>query len=300
MTNRRQFLQASGAAVLAGAIPVNAGAAELLPTRPIPGTDEALAIVGLGNSQAFRDGDTATARQLLEIFTSHGGGYVDVGGPSAEFVGRLGREMAATQQLFLGNYIDPGESANLPDRAIALADAQGKDALDLVHTRNLAGYQSQYDDYRGMKDDGLVRYIGIARIGADGFDTIARLIEGSLVDFIQVNYSMLEPEAGERLLPLARDEGIGVAISRPFINGRYFDIVRGHELPAWAAEFDCESWAQFSLKFILAHPAVNCVLTETANPRHALDNLGAGYGRLPDEAMRRRMRAHLLSLARSG
>lgn len=300
MTNRRRFLQASGAAVLAGAIPVNAGAAELLPTRLIPGTDEALAIIGLGNSAAFRSGDRATAGRLLEIFTSHGGHYVDVGGPSAEFVGRLGREMAATQQLFLGNYVDPAETAAIRRRAVALADAQGKDALDLVHTRDLAGYRSQHGAYRGLKDDGLVRYIGIARTGADGFETIARHIEGGLVDFVQVNYSMLEPEAGERLLPLARDAGIGVAISRPFINGRYFEIVRGHELPAWASEFDCNSWAQFSLKFILAHPAVNCVLTETANPRHALDNLGAGYGRLPDEAMRRRMQAHLLSLARSG
>ena len=99
----------------------------------------------------------------------------------------------------------------------------------------------------------------------------------------------MEPEAGERLLPLAIHRGVAVAISRPFINGRYFEIVQGRELPNWAAEFDCASWAQFSLKYILAHPAVNCVLTETANPEHLVDNLNAGYGRLPDEAMRERM-----------
>ena len=297
MTNRRQFLQASAAAVLAGTLTGRAAAAEPLPTRPIPGTDESLAIIGLGNSAAFRSGDRATALRLLDVFVSHGGRYVDVGGSSAEFVGRLGREMAATRQLFLGNYVDPAGAGAMRDRAVALSDAQGKNALDLVHTRDLAGFGSQRDVYRGMKDDGLVRYVGVARTGADGFDTIARLIEGGAVDFIQVNYSMLEPDAGERLLPLAGDAGVGVAISRPFINGRYFDIVRGHELPDWAAEFDCASWAQFSLKFILAHPAVNCVLTETANPRHALDNLGAGYGRLPDAAMRRRMSEHLLGLA---
>jgi aryl-alcohol dehydrogenase-like predicted oxidoreductase len=117
------------------------------------------------------------------------------------------------------------------------------------------------------------------------------LMEAGSVDFVQVNYSMLEPEAGERVLPTAQDKGVSVLINRPFINGEFFSIVRGHELPEWAAEFDCESWAQFSLKFILSHPAVNCVLTETANPKHAVDNLGAGVGRLPDRETRQKMLA---------
>jgi aryl-alcohol dehydrogenase-like predicted oxidoreductase len=107
---------------------------------------------------------------------------------------------------------------------------------------------------------------------------------------------MLEPEAGDHLLPLAMEHGVGVAISRPFINGEYFSIVKGHALPEWATEFDCDSWAKFSLKYILANSAVTCVLTETANPRHAIDNLGAGYGRLPDASMRLRMLEHVRSL----
>ena len=85
------------------------------------------------------------------------------------------------------------------------------------------------------------------------------------------------------------DKGVAVTINRPFINGEYFSIVRGKALPDWAADFDCYSWAQFSLKFILAHPAVNCVLTETSNPDHAAENLGAGFGRLPDEVTQQRM-----------
>ena len=117
------------------------------------------------------------------------------------------------------------------------------------------------------------------------------------LDVLQVNYSMLEPEAAERVLPTALDQGVAVMINRPFINGRYFAVVRGKELPEWASEFDCESWAQFSLKYILSHPAVSCVLTETENPRHAVDNLRAGLGGLPDEKTRKRMREHLLSLA---
>ena len=91
------------------------------------------------------------------------------------------------------------------------------------------------------------------------------------------------------MLPLAADNGVAVNISRPFINGRYFGMVKGMELPAWAADFDCESWAQSSLKYIIAHPAVTCVLTETANPKHAIDNLGAGYGGLPDAVTQEKM-----------
>ena len=122
------------------------------------------------------------------------------------------------------------------------------------------------------------------------------LMKTGTLDVLQVNYSMLEPEAAERVLPTALDQGVAVTINRPFINGRYFSVVSGKTLPEWASEFDCESWAQFSLKYILSHPAVSCVLTETENPKHAIDNLRAGLGRLPDEKMRQRMREHLLSL----
>ena len=117
------------------------------------------------------------------------------------------------------------------------------------------------------------------------------------VDILQVNYSLLETEAEERILPMAQDLGVAVTINRPFINGRFFDVVHGKALPPWAADFDCESWAQFSLKFILSHPAVTCVLTETANPKHAVDNLSAGLGRLPDAGEGKRMQAYFKEIA---
>jgi aryl-alcohol dehydrogenase-like predicted oxidoreductase len=293
MASRRDFLQYTGAAVLASAQPF-AWAEQTLSTRPIPGTDDHLAIIGLGNSQAFRNGDRETARQLLEIFLSRGGNYVDAGGPSGFLVGELGQAMSKTDQLFLGNYIRPGSEYRADARALAVA--QGKEMLDLVHTRDLQGFRANHDDFRALREEGLTRFIGVARIGPEAIESMTSLIDDGLVDFIQVNYSMLEPEAGERLLPMAQENGIGVAISRPFINGDYFSVVRGKELPEWAAEFDCDSWAQFSLKFILSNPAVNCVLTETANPKHAIDNLGAGVGRLPDAAMRKRMLEHMRSL----
>lgn len=297
MNNRREFLKLAGGATLAASHPGWVWAQQTLPTRPIPGTDEQLAIVGLGNSNAFRNADRATTEHLLDIYLSRGGNYVDVGGSSAYFVGEVGQAMNKTGQLFLGNYIDPGDASEMRSQAKALAQAQGKPMLDLVHTMDVNGYRANPDAYRALREEGLTRFIGVAKIGAEYHPAMAELVEDGLVDFIQVNYSMLEPQAEERLLPLAMDRGVGVAISRPFLNGSYFSVVSGHELPEWSAEFDCESWAQFSLKYILANPAVNCALTETANPAHATDNIGAGFGRLPDDAMRRRMRDHLLSLA---
>ena len=292
MTNRREFLSFSGAAALAASLPVSslAGQKEKIPARLIPGTNETLPVIGLGNSQSFRNEDLSAAAKLIDVFLEHGGGFVDAGGVSAMVVGRIAQDRHASDKLFIGNYLDPKDGEAMHSEAISVAESQGKAALDLVHTRDLAEYRSRHDQYRQMKDDGLVRYIGVARTGADGFDAIGKLVEDGLVDFIQINYSLVEPQAADRLLPLAADHGVAVSISRPFINGRYFGMVSDVELPGWVADFDCESWAQFSLKFIIAHPAVNCVLTETANPRHAVDNLGAGYGRLPDAATRQKMR----------
>lgn len=298
MTSRRDFIRYSAVTALAAAAPVRALAAHHkgLAARRIPGSDESLPIVGLGNSGVFREADLTAARSLLEIFLGRGGRYVDAGGASRGNVGHIARDLGASDDVFIGNYLDPKNTQAMRDEAGAVAKSQGKAALDLIQTRDPDAYRKHIDDYRRLQDDGLARYIGVARSGRQSFDAIMQLIEDGLVDFVQVNYSIMEPDAEDRLLPLAMDKGVAVCINRPFINGNYFGIIRGRELPDWAAEFDCESWAQFSLKFILAHPAVNCVLTETSNPKHAIDNLGAGFGRLPDAATRQRMRTVIQDL----
>ncbi len=289
MTNRREFLGYSGAAAFAAAMPVLAADKDKIPARLIPGTDESLPVIGLGNSASFREADLTAAADLLDIFLQHGGGYVDVGGVSRMSVGSIAKSRDASDKFFFGNYLEPKSGAAIRSEVSTVAEGQGKSALDLVQTRNLDGYRKNHDLYRELQDEGLVRYVGIARSGSQSFAAIERLIKDGLVDFIQVNYSLAEPQAAERLLPFAADNGVAVNINRPFINGRYFGLVSGQQLPAWAAEFDCESWAQFSLKFIAANPAVNSVLTETANPKHAIDNLGAGYGGLPDKSTQNKM-----------
>ena len=297
MTDRREFLTGTGALALAATMPVFADERPSLPTRPIPGSDEQMAIVGLGNSNAFRQGDIATSEKLLDIFLWHGGTYVDVSGSSRETVGRIIHDRGAQGSTILGNYLDAEDPAGMRAEIAGLQGIQGAGPLDLALSRDPDDLVRRADEFRALKTEGLVRHVGIARHNERYYPAMMQLMNDGIVDFVQVNYSMLEPEAADTILPLAQDKGIAVLINRPFINGEYFGLVSGQALPEWAAEFDCNSWAQFSLKYILAHPAVNCVLTETANPKHVLDNLGAGYGRLPDEATRKRMRQLIVDLA---
>ena len=293
MTNRREFVRLTGAVATALSVPVPLSAQAVedtrIATRPIPGTDEHLPVVGLGNAEAFRSGNLELSRELLDIFMQKGGAYIDTSASGRGTIGTIMHERDAHDELFLGTYLNETGDGAMRAEIKAVQAGQGGGTLDLVLTRDVSEFTAANTTYVRLKDDGLTRYIGVARSGKRHFDAIMKLMSVGRVDFVQVNYSMIEPEAAERLLPMAKDQGVAVVINRPFINGEYFSLVRGKVLPDWAAEFDCHSWAQFSLKFILAHPAVNCVLTETSNPDHAIDNLGAGIGRLPDAPTLQRM-----------
>ena len=290
MTDRRQFLQESGAAALMTLLPESLLAGDRqLPTRQIPGTDERLAVVGLGNSRAFKGGDSEVSQRLLSTFFGHGGGYVDCGGEGAYLVASIAGTLGHKHSAFLGSYFSGEFRAQSEAAANRLRAIKGGRPLDLMHTYPEDGVPN-WDVFRGWKEAGLTRYIGLARHNVRYYDAMMRVMQTGTMDFVQVNLSPLESEAENRILPMAMDRGVAVTINRPFINGRYFSIVKGRPLPAWAVEFDCTSWAQFSIKYILSHPAVTCVLTETANPNHLLDNLGGGFGRLPDQKTRIRMR----------
>ncbi len=299
MTTRRNFLANLGVfaslMTVPAAWPTRALAQEKLPRRSIPGTNDSLPVIGLGNSNAFRRGDVPASTALIGLFHEHGGAYIDCMGSSRFIVSEAASKLNIANELFLGTYFMNDEEELMRENIQRLLDITGKEQLDLVQAYPEFA-ASNWQMFRKWKDEGLTRYIGIARHRSSYYETMLKLMETGTVDFLQVNYSPLETEADQQILPTAMDKGVAVNINRPFINGEYFSRVRGHELPDWAADFDCGSWAQFSLKFILAHPAVNCVLTETANPDHALDNIGAGFGRLPDEDTRQRIVEHLQSL----
>ncbi len=291
--NRREFIRDAGAVGAALSLPniIAAQAVETarMPTRPIPSSGELLPIIGLGNSQSFRDGDYENSRKLLDILIGNGGSFVDSWSSIQEILGRYMHEHDAKSKLFLANNVG-ATSAQDSDAAIRYAkEAQGKAVLDLLQLPNPGDFDKQWRLTRDAKEEGHARYIGIAISRSSYYDLVDSVINSGTADFVQLNYSMLEPKSGSRLLPLAREKGVAVVVNRPFINGQYFSLVKDRTLPSWAAEFDCGSWAQFSLKYILANPAVNCVLTETSKTKHAIDNLSAGFGRLPDEKTRVRM-----------
>jgi diketogulonate reductase-like aldo/keto reductase len=273
----------------------NAASPRQLPKRTIPGSGEALPIIGLGNSNAFRQGDLPASTALISLFHERGGAYVDCSGASRFVVAEVADRLGIGGDLFLGAYFMDADEGIMRANIQRLLQLTGKTQLDLVQAYPEFAVPN-WAKFRQWKDEGLTRHIGIARHQSSYYDAMVDLAETGTLDILQVNYSPLETEADRRVLPAAIDNGVAVTINRPFINGAYFDRVRGHDLPGWAAEFDCGSWAQFSLKFILSHPAVTCVLTETANPRHAADNIGAGFGRLPDERTRQRIVDHLQNL----
>ena len=163
--------------------------------------------------------------------------------------------------------------------------------LDLMQIHNLLDWRTHLRTLREWKAAGRVRYVGVTHYTSSAYDELERVLRGEPLDFVQVNYSLGEREAERRILPLARDRGVAVLANRPFSEGGLFQRVRGRALPEWAAALDCESWAQFFLKWILAHPAVTCVIPATSRPQHLVDNMKAGTGSLPDAATRERMAA---------
>jgi diketogulonate reductase-like aldo/keto reductase len=165
--------------------------------------------------------------------------------------------------------------------------------LDLMQVHNLVDAETHLQTLREWKSAGRVRHVGITHYHAGAHAGVERFLAREQLDFLQINYSLAERDAERRLLPLAQQRGVAVMINRPFAEGELFRRVRGHAVPSWASEFDCTTWAQFFLKFIISHPAVTVVIPATSNPDHLRDNMLAGRGRLPDEPTRRRMIEHL-------
>jgi diketogulonate reductase-like aldo/keto reductase len=168
--------------------------------------------------------------------------------------------------------------------------------LDLMQIHNLLDWHTHLATLRDWKKEGRIRYIGVTHYTSSAYGELERVLKSETLDFVQVNYSLGEREAEQRILPLARERGIAVLVNRPFSEGGLFQRVRGQPLPAWAAEVGCESWAQIFLKWIIAHPAVTCVIPATSRPEHLVDNMKAGSGTFPDAAGRDRIASAVAAL----
>jgi diketogulonate reductase-like aldo/keto reductase len=276
-----------------------------LATRPIPHGADALPAIGLGTWQTFDVGDDAGARaplrEVLDAFLSAGARIIDSSPMYGRAEGVVGDLLAARAAGGPRPATSPFLATKVWTSGRAAGEAQMRrsmklmrtERLDLLQVHNLVDWRTHLDTLRAWKKQGLVRYIGVTHYQLGAFAELERIVAKEGVDFVQLPYSMVTRQAEARLLPAAAAAGVAVLVMRPFEEGELFARVRGRPLPPWAADFDCASWAQFFLKFILAHPAVTCPIPATANPRHLTDNLDAARGRLPDEPTRQKMIALL-------
>jgi diketogulonate reductase-like aldo/keto reductase len=294
---RRAFLKAAAAIGAGTWIPALAQAKHL--KRTIPSSGEQIAAIGLGTWQAFdvaRDpGAKSQAREALKLFAQMGGEMIDSSpmyGSSESVAGELCAELGLHRRLFVATKVwtrGRAEGIAQMNDSMRKLRTELKGALDLMQVHNLLDAATHLATLREWKKEGRVRYIGITHYHAGAHADLEAALDKGGIDFIQVNYSLAEPEAGRRLLDAARGAGAAVIVNRPFAEGALFSRVAGRAVPAFAADIGCRSWAQLFLKWIVSHPAVTCVIPGTRDPRHVADNLGALSGPLPDAALRKRI-----------
>jgi len=303
-TNRRDLLRFAATAGLSRIVPDAVGAAaSTLLRRTIPVSGELLPAVGIGTWRTFDVSASATdrapLRNVLDRLVALGGSMVDSSpmyGEAERVVGDLAAALGNRERMFLATKVwTRGRAAGIAQMEQSFRLLRTP-RIDLMQVHNLLDLETHVGTLRERKDSGRIRYLGITHYQASAFPQLEQLIHSHRFDFVQFNFSMAERDAEARLLPLCAEQGTAVIVNRPFAHAGLFGKVRGKPLPVWTAEFDCTSWAQFFLKWILAHPAVTCVIPGTARVDHLKDNIRAGAGRLPDTRTRRRMLEHLHSL----
>ncbi|HEX2200290.1 MAG TPA: aldo/keto reductase [Burkholderiales bacterium] len=287
---RRSLLLAAAAA----AAPAWGQAAPLL-RKKIPSSGEPIPVIGLGTARRY-ERPAPGLRGTLQRFGALGGSVIDtapVYGDAESVVGGLVHELGMRERLFLATKVSTtGREAGV--RQIEQSFRQLRTAtIDLIAVHNLRDTQVHLATLRELKKQGRIRYVGITTSSDRQYADFEQTMRREPLDFIQVDYALDNRGAGERILPLAAERGMAVMVNLPFGRGRLFEAVRGKALPAWAAEFDCASWPQFFLKYIVSHTAVTCAVPGMARPEYAEDNLGAARGRLADAAMRRRMESFI-------
>ena len=294
---RRRALAALAGAAAAALSPHrgNAATGAAIHTRAIPSTGERVPVIGLGTWITFDVGDSVASRAALlpvmRDFFAAGGRLIDSSpmyGSAEEVVGDLAQQLrrpamfSATKIWTFGRWAGTQQV----ERSLKL---WGVERLDLVQVHNMLDWRTHLPTLAGLRREGRIRYLGITTSHGRRHDELERAMREVAFDVVQFTYSLADRDAEARLLPLARDRGAAVIANRPFDGGDLFSRVRGRALPRWAADIDCDNWAQVFLKFIVSHPAVTCAIPATSQAAHLRENVGALAGRLPDEALRRRI-----------
>ena len=305
-TTRRELiassLAAAGAATLASSPALAAFEEGGIPHRAIPSTGEMLPVIGLGSSkvvEGIAQNGTEPLLNVLRALVAHGGKLVDTWPRNAENDAGFGRVAAMPEfsgKLFVTTKVDQvGKEVGVRQFRDALRNYQ-RDVIDLVQIFSLTDLDTHWPSLKEWKAEGAARYIGVTVSQDARHADLEAFLRRERPDFVQMNYSITERAVEERLLPFAADRGAAVVINRPFMNGAYFDRLEGKALPEWARDFGCETWAQFSLKYILANESLTSVLTETSDPKHMEENLLTATGPLPNKRERRRMREFIATV----
>lgn len=311
MTTRRDSMMAliaaaaacgTGAAARSSFGQAPTGAQPALLTRAVPSSGERLPIVGLGSSATFaqvaRGEDRAALGEVLARMVALGATVFDTApqyGASEAVAGDLAAQQGLSTRIFWATKVNVarGDAAADPAAARAQIDTSferlRKRPLDLVQVHNLGDVPTQLAILRELKAAGAIRYLGVTTTFDRQYPALERILRSETLDFIGVDYAVDDREMERTILPLAADRGVGVLAYQPFGRTRLWRRVAGRAVPAWAAEFDAGSWAQFFIKYVASHPAVTVVTPATSKVSNLVDNLGGGIGRLPDAAMRKRM-----------
>ncbi|GAB4243987.1 MAG: aldo/keto reductase [Ekhidna sp.] len=271
--------------------------------REIPASGEEIGAIGLGTWQTFDVGTNAGSRaplkEVLSILAESGGSLIDSSpmyGSSERVVGDLAAETGRQDDFFYATKVwTTGESRGVQQMQSSFQKMRRKQ-MDLMQIHNLQDWKTHLKTLYQWKEEGKVRYIGITHYVDAAHHRLEQIIKTHSIDFVQVNYSMAESNAEHSLLNTAKDRGVAVIANRPYAGGSLFRKVKAQKLPVWASELDCASWGQFFLKYILAHPAMTCVIPGTSKPHHMRDNVQAGFGRLPTADERRQMKKFIESI----
>ena len=264
--------------------------------RPIPSTGEELPVVGLGTWIQFDVGPSATEREplrkVLRLMAKKGGRVIDSSpmyGNAEEVIGDLTTDLDNPDHFFYATKVwTRGREAGIRQMNASLHKMK-RETMDLMQIHNLLDWETHLQTLKEWKNERKIRYIGVTHHTVPSHRRLEKIIKTKDIDFVQFNYSIRTRNAEKHLLDAARDHGVAVLINEPYEGGSLFQAVGSKELPDWASDYDISSWGQFFLKYILSHPAVTCVIPGTSDPGHLVDNMQAGYGRMPDEAARKKM-----------
>jgi diketogulonate reductase-like aldo/keto reductase len=296
--SRRHFLQGLGM--------ISAGIALMPKTifgenrqpikHAIPSSGERIPVIGMGTSRTFDVwGDSATLTrlgQVLQVFFDNGGAVIDSSpmyGSSESVVGDLLKSIPNKKSLFAATKVWTNGKQSGIDQMQRSMERMGVGVMDLMQIHNLRDWKIHLPTLREWKQEGKIRYIGITTSHGRFHGELMQIMRTEELDFVQLTYNIGNRTVEDTLLPLAADRGMATLINRPYQRGSLFRTVKGQSLPEWAKEFDCRSWGQFFLKFVVSHPAVTCVIPATSKVHHMEDNMAANFGSLPSPSMRKRM-----------